>query len=231
MSITPGIYDLFSYAIPGMLYLYVVNEILRLIGWQYIDVAQLSQSGDAAPSIVAVVLLTVGSYITGHIFEGLRSLLLDKWLYYYGAPDRVLARISKRLSQANLKMGFHGDEWSICMEVLQVRTHETIQESERLKATGLMMRNLSFGAFLFALLLLIQFLLNTHILQYLIMCLIAVVVMIITYQRAKRFDEWSYGNVFLQAMAYGSNLQEFLENSTPSWKTEKTPATKNTGRK
>ena len=84
-----------------------------------------------------------------------------------------------------------------------------------------MMRNLSFGALLFAAFQLIQFFLNTNNFQYLIVSAIAVVVMIITHQRAKRFDEWSYGNVFLQALAYGTNLQEFLENDKPAWNTEK----------
>jgi len=221
MSISLGIYDLFSYAIPGMLYLYIVNEVLKLVDGQYIDVAQLSQSGNAAPSAVVIVLLAVGSYVTGHIFEGLRAPLLDRWLYYYGAQDRVLKRIEQRLSHSGLKIDFHGDEWSVYLKVLQVRTSETIQEAERLKANGLMMRNLSFGAFLFAVLQLVQFLFHTNVLLNLIPCLIAFFVMIITYQRSKRFDEWSYGDIYLQALAYGPNLKEFLKNEKPAWDPEK----------
>ena len=40
MSIAIGIYDLFSYLIPGALYLYLINDFLRVVGWQYIDLTK-----------------------------------------------------------------------------------------------------------------------------------------------------------------------------------------------
>ena len=36
MSLTIGIYDLFAYIIPGLLYLFVLNEFLQLIGAAYL---------------------------------------------------------------------------------------------------------------------------------------------------------------------------------------------------
>ena len=217
LSIALGIYDAFSYVIPGMLYLYLVNEILKLSGWQSLDLAQLTQGGTAAPNALATVLLAVGAYLLGHLFDGARAALVDKWLFYYGAPEKVLTRIKQRLGPTQLKVDFHGDEWAVCLQVLQVRTKETIQEAERLKATGLMMRNFSFGAFLFALLQLVQFFVQKNSPHYLALCAAGLVAMVIAHHRAKRFDEWSYGNIFLQALAYGSNLKEFLENESPAW--------------
>ena len=47
MSISLGIYDLFSYLIPGVLYLFVLNQFFRVIGWQSIDIASWLKPGQA----------------------------------------------------------------------------------------------------------------------------------------------------------------------------------------
>ncbi len=220
MSITIGIYDLFSYLIPGMLYLYLVNEILRLFGWKFVDIAKLIQGGDAAIGLLAVILIGLGAYITGHIFESLRSVLLDNWLYH-GAPDRALAKIRRRLSHSNIEVGFHFDEWSIYQEGLKARNDNSVGDSERYKADALMMRNFSFGLLLYGLIQLLYFIGQTNNWYHLPLFIIGVAVSYLTFKRAKRFDEWYYRTIYSQALIYGSNLKEFLENPTPAWHSAK----------
>jgi hypothetical protein len=44
VSITLGIYDIFSYAIPGILYLFTLNEGLRLLRLPFVDISQLNNN-------------------------------------------------------------------------------------------------------------------------------------------------------------------------------------------
>jgi hypothetical protein len=220
MPITVGIYDLFSYIIPGALYLFILNDFMRLIGWQYIEIidAIKLQKNIGWPEFLLVVL---AAYIAGNVFEVFRSAMLDRWLYY-DVAGKSLAKIKKRLSHSDLEMAFDTDDWSICQEVLQTRSHNIIQNVERFKANALMMRNFSFVAFLNAALQLTQFLKEPLALQHMVFCLISLVVMTLTHRRARRFDDWNYRAIYSQALAYGPNLQEFLGNSIPQWKQKKT---------
>ncbi len=118
MSIAIGLYDLFSYLIPGLLYLFLINDFLRVIGWQYLNISKLSWSGESALGWGAIVACGLGAYVTGHIFEALRSVVLDN-LLYNGAPDRAIAKIKRRLSHSHLEVDFHFDDWSIYQEGLK----------------------------------------------------------------------------------------------------------------
>lgn len=222
MSIAIGLYDLFSYLIPGVLYLLLINDFLRSTGWRYIELANLHISGDSAPGIFAVVAIGLGAYVTGHIFEAFRSVLLDNWLYH-GAPDRAMTKIRRRLSHSNIEVNFHFDDWSIYQEGLKVRNGNLVGDSERYKADALMMRNFSFAGFLYGLLQVVQFSQRIDHWYHLVLFVLGIVVGFLAYRRARRFDEWYYRTIYTQALVYGSNLKEFLENSTPMWKVKQQP--------
>ena len=122
------------------------------------------------------------------------------------------------MSHANMTVEFNYDEWSIYQEVLRVR-NGGIGETDRYKAEALMMRNFSFGSLLYAALQLTEFFLQTDVYYHLLLGALAVGVGVLTWKRARRFDEWNYRSIFTQALAYGSNLKEFLENPNPAWRT------------
>lgn len=69
MAIAIGVYDFFSYMVPGVVYLFVFNELLKLIGWKYLDVYGMAQNGQSAFQIFAAVLILIGAFCAGHIFD------------------------------------------------------------------------------------------------------------------------------------------------------------------
>jgi len=217
MSIALGFYDVFSYAVPGMFYLYLINEALRIADWKYIDVAQLAQSGNAAPNALIVVLLGILAFVAGHIFESIRSVLLDKILYF-GSRDRALESIKMRLKNSDLEIKFRFDEWTIFQEVLRIRNPEAVIEQERLKSVALMLRNLSFGTLILAILHLVEFFNKPQQTYHLGLVCLVVLATYFLHNRAKRFDEWFFRTIYAQALVYGGNLKDILHNSTPAWK-------------
>ena len=217
MSITLGFYDVFSYAVPGMFYLYLVNETLKLCGFLYIDWTKLTQSGDFAPNALIILALGLASFVTGHLFEGIRSILLDR-RFYYGAPELALGKLKKRLASSGVSMGFNPAEWAVYKEVLKIRNAEANQSLESLKAVTLMLRNFTFGAVLFSLLQLVQFFRDTNSFYFLAFCALALLTAYFLHRRAWQFDEWLFRNLYLDALVYGNSLKEVLENSEPKWK-------------
>lgn len=235
MSIALGFYDVFSYAVPGMFYLYLINEVLRVAGWKYINIIQLAQSGNAAPNALVILLLGILAFVTGHVFEAIRSVLLDKVLYF-GSRDRALENLKKRLANSDIEVNFHFDEWTIFQEVLRIRNPEAVIEQERLKSVAFMLRNLSFGALMLAVLQLVEFLNNSQQAYHLVVCGLAILASYFLYNRSRRFDEWFFRTVYTQVLVYGGNIKDILRNSIPAWKESiklENPheKTKNTSRK
>lgn len=173
-------------------------------------------NGSSAPGAVIVILLLVASYVAGHFFEVIRSLLLDQ-KFYSGAPDRALAKIRRKLEHSNIQVEFNFDDWSIYQEGLRVRNDNIIGDSERYKADALMMRNLSFGGLLYAVMQLVAIALNMQDIYRIMLVFLGLIIGWLGLQRAKRFDEWYYRTIYTQALMYGSNLKSFLENSVPEW--------------
>ena len=62
MSISLGIYDVFAYVLPGLLYLYFYNEVLKLLHQSYIDINQLKEIG-------YIFLVGVLAYLVGHLMD------------------------------------------------------------------------------------------------------------------------------------------------------------------
>jgi hypothetical protein len=217
MSIALGFYDVFSYAVPGMFYLYLINEVLRIVGWKYINISQLAQSGNAAPNALVIVLLGILAFVAGHIFESIRSVLLDRFLYF-GSRDRALENLKMRLKNSDIEIKFRFDEWTIYQEVLRIRNPEAVIEQERLKSVALMLRNLSFGALILAILQMVEFFNNSKHTYHLGISCLVILAAYFLHNRSKRFDEWFFRTIYAQVLVYGENMKDILQNSTPAWK-------------
>ena len=64
MSIEIRLFDLFAYAVPGAIYLYIIVEISRLLG---LDPAILDPF--LARDLLVVIFIFVVSYVLGHLME------------------------------------------------------------------------------------------------------------------------------------------------------------------
>ena len=57
MSFSLGIYDLFAYLIPGLLYLFVFNGFSRIIGWEFVDISLWLKSGSPLNAALVIPVL------------------------------------------------------------------------------------------------------------------------------------------------------------------------------
>jgi len=211
MSISLGVYEFFSYILPGILYLYVFNEFIRLVNLPNLDLSQLN-------NVTAVFLLCI-AYLTGQIMNAVSDFLWrrlgKKELRLQNIPDRSLARIRRKFPK--LKVDFAKDDWDFLLNRLRQDEPELTSRLERFEALSLMLRNTSLSLYGLSLIH-IGLLFKSQNPLFLITTLILVVLGLLSSRRAKSFAIWFYNGVYSESLRFGKNAQDVLLHNANSKK-------------
>lgn len=204
MSITLGIYDVFSYAIPGILYLFTLYEFMRFI--QKPIELPLENS-------LYLLLLALLSYLVGHLFDHISRHLWYRRFYPEKSPERAFSRFEKHF---NIKTEVTPRQWPILLSVIRHTNSEVSTTIEKNKATSIMLRNVSFSLFLLFLILAISAFFPVFSLTYLISAVVALALSIVSMRRGDEFNQWFYLEIFQQSLIYGKSIKEILDSNHQS---------------
>jgi hypothetical protein len=136
VSIAIGVFDLFTYATPGALYISLLAYVSDRFGW--LDIISLAEG----PSIVFLVALLVASYIMGQVTYSVGSYtdrLLPaarRWL-----AEPAVDRFLKERQGAALDRHFYRLDIQLLLAAVETSNREAAAEVSRLRAVGLMLRN------------------------------------------------------------------------------------------
>ena len=203
MTISLGLYDVFSYIVPGFLYLYVMLEFMRVLGWRTVDLTQIDTVG-------SLLLITVVSFILGHIVG---SITYDYWykLFFKTHPPSIsLARLRKLYPDT--QFDFKPDDNELFFAIIRHHDKSLAEKIEITRVNSIMLRSISFGLFFYGILQ-VWLLFDKQQLHHLVIATIAMLSSAITLRRSGTFYKWFFTNVFLEALNYGSNVREALEMS------------------
>lgn len=203
MSISIGFYDIFANTIPGFLYLYLIVEFLRSIGWRAIDITQVDTIG-------GVMSVVVASFILGNIIGSLTYRFWYKLLIRKSTREVSLVRLKKRYPE--LRIEFDGDDNDVIFAVVKHHDKALADKLEAIRASSIMMRNISLGLFFYAIW---QFVLSftQQSLSFLAVGVGLLVFSVISLNRSFTFGRWFFDSVFLEALNYGGNVREVLSAS------------------
>lgn len=136
MTIQLGLFDVFTYTIPGSLYLAVAAFVCAQLGW--IDIGDFNN----VPSIVLVGALLIGSYVAGFAADPIAAQLdrwMRRWKAIYAGEDigatfyaQVPAAERRPYATANV---------FLLQALAETMQREVAMEISRFRATGLMLRN------------------------------------------------------------------------------------------
>jgi hypothetical protein len=213
MTINLAIYDFFSYFIPGLLYLSVANEFLRVLGWKYVNFVSLSQSGYTLNIIVLVPIIII-SYILGHLLDGIANR------FFYGLVDRLrrqppmyanaLRILKERHPQLSIK--FDPMDWAVLFTLIRQRNSEMAHSIDRDQAYSIMLRNISFGCLLLALIQAGAYVASSQ--QALLLnCLAAFLISSLAFWKSAEFRLWFFLDIFEASLEYGSSLKDVVEHN------------------
>ncbi len=222
MSVNLGFYDLFSYLMPGLLYLYVINEFMRIIGAKFIDVESWLRAGQAPEFSVLLPILLV-AYIAGHVFDAIALRFFFQFIYRLrnkeGASSQSLKVIKEKHPELDIK--FKSKDWEILFTFLRQRNIDTAQNIDRFQADSVMLRNVALGVLLLAPLHLFLFF-STMTWVYLLITLCEILVCVITISESFKFRMWFFTNIFESSLLYGRNVEEVINYESKKEKKRKT---------
>jgi hypothetical protein len=201
MSITLGIYDVFSYAIPGFIYLFVFNEVLKFAQLPNLDISKLD-------NLTHLFLLSLLSYLVGHLFDSISHHIWYRIFYREHTEERAYEKF-KRIP--GIKVDFDPHHWSLLLGVLRHNNLELVDNIDKNKATSIMLRNISFALFLLAVISVIGAFAKGFSLPSLLLAITSLISSIVTLRRSDSFNLWFYSIIYQQSLVYGDNLKEILE--------------------
>ncbi len=144
-SITIGIYDLFSYTLPGVFYLYIFFEFARLL-----DLPALNMENFKDVELVLLVGLAIPAYFVGQIMESISYRFWYGIVYKVDVCNTVLQQI--RGMFPDLKIKFESHQAVILSSFVGHQDLERINYIEKLEVYFVMLHNIAFALILFSLL-------------------------------------------------------------------------------
>lgn len=200
MNIKISVYDFFAYTIPGSLLLFSVPYTLIIFDFVPRDVLLFS------PSPIQVIIILGSAYVVGLLFEPIGK-------FWYGRfrpknhSEVVLAELKKRYPSYDIH--FHGHEWTVLLAYIRRENPEVASEIERVNATNIMLRNISFVLIVLAVIELVRFALGLNLL-HLIISLFLIIFSVISGREAVKFAQWFYLGIFENILSTALQLPQLV---------------------
>jgi len=212
MSVSLSLYDVFSNIVPGFIYLFAINELLRAFGKSQANLLQASTSGQILFIILCAFVL--GHLCTTFTYEGWYKLFFRRY-------DDKLA-LEKTISRfPELKIKFKYTDSDLLLSIIQSRDKVIAERIEGYRANAIMMRNISFGLFLIGLVELTQFFINNYAIGFLGIAILSFIFSIIAIRGASRFYQWFYRDIFRMSLVHGTTYQEVVKKFREELTTKK----------
>lgn len=227
MSITIGIYDFFSYTVPGTVYLLVAYSALNLVRPTNVD---LSKFSDAA-IWGSLILLVFFSFLMGHIFDSISHRAWYRLFYRGGSQERAYDQFTKIVG---VKVFFNPHQWSILLAAIRHNNAQLAEAIDRNKATSIMLRNISFALFLLGVVFVIHAFISIS--SWCVFASLSLIIFIgsaISLRRSDNFNMGFYHMIYIQALMYGDSMEKVLEANRGAMKNEpmkKAVASKRSGK-
>lgn len=199
MSFTVGIFDFFSFTIPGFLYVFVINEICKVAGISSIDLFHI----DDATTLILVAGL---AFITGLLMNRIAKQWYKFWIR---KPMDAEALEYLRKHYPDLNIEYRPGDWAIIFSALKQDHFEVSNQFEREEAMSQMLYSLSLSFFLLFFLE-IFYSIYFHSPSYLFVSAIALAASISAMHSSRSFTFWFYRDVFRQGLLYGNSITALL---------------------
>jgi hypothetical protein len=201
MSITLGFYDFFSYTVPGIFYLFTIDLFFRTFNFPNINIADIG-----ANLVYALVGLLI-AYVVGHLMQP----IAHGWyrLFNKNNPERKAINEFKE-NYPELKIAFDIRDRRMLMSFIRHHNLPLAETIDQFNANGIMLENISFGLFLFALVQAVVMLLKGLSSFGVLAVIAALVFSFIAIRKSALFSQWYYSGIFGQALHYGRSVSEMF---------------------
>ena len=184
MSIQISMWDFFAYTVPGAFYLFVAAFSGVQFGLLHLDRTVVDDL-----SLFGAVIFAGAAYIVGMIIDPLAK----PWHYLFRPKDLAAVTFEKfKKSYPEFTVKFDGAHWPLLLAYLRNKTGQPAVDIERHNVTNIMLRNISFGLLILAVVQTAHFFVVSHAYQDVITAIAAALLAILAGRQAAKFAKWFY---------------------------------------
>jgi hypothetical protein len=203
MSVKLNPYDFFAYTIPGGVVLFTILYSLDSFGIYDVDFQGMIASAGW------LLLLAGVAYLTGLLIKPFS----DFWYHLFrpkGFPEKALEEFKK--IHPSIKISFQGEDWTILLAYIRHDNPDIASEIERVNASSVMMRSISLGLMLLAIVEIVHFALALVPLQ-LVFGICLVVFSIIAGRQSDRFSQWFFFAIYESIASHSEQVTELVKSN------------------
>jgi hypothetical protein len=202
MSIAFGIYDFFSYTVPGVLYILVANQVLFLFRMPSIDLNNLNTN------IGSALLWVVAAYIVGHLMDSFAV----RWYYLVNKFHAETSALHDfREKHKDMSIDFTINDRQSLFSVVRHNNPELARYIDNFKAISIMLNNISLALLLFAVEQFLAAVMQGFSLRALFVIFISLMFSYVAIKRSAVFNEWHWEAVYQHARQYGKSVREMFK--------------------
>lgn len=202
MSITIGVFDFFSYAIPGCLYLLTAIYLFASLSGKLGKLLALSFQ------LEHIVLFAIGGYLVGILLDIVARKIIQ-WIF---KDERIFQEALGEFTSRGEKyqVDFTKDDWAILLAYIKQNSPGNLLMIEKNKALSMMLRNTSFCGLLLFLGQIVCILLRGYSHQQLAVAISAIVVSLLAGQQSLRFHRWFFLGIFETTIALDDERYQLI---------------------
>lgn len=204
MSITFGIYDFFSYTVPGLLYILVANQALIFLNLPSIDLENLSANYGSA------LLWVVISYVIGQLMDSF-AIQLYYFANKFSAETKAMKDFKEKLK--SLPVEFTINDRKTLFSVIRHNNLDLALYIDNFKAVSFMLNNISLGLLLLSLEKLFEMAVGGFSFYLLVIIVLSLLFSYVAITRSALFNEWHWSAVYQHARHYGKSIPEMYNSS------------------
>lgn len=208
MSVTMGIYDFFAYVVPGLIYLFLLNDFSSRMGWVSFDLMQVNSQ----ISIGTIGVVALAAYIAGNVFDIFAHWFCFGLLTRKNMSETVLQEFKEQSPELNV--AYRPKDYHLLFVLLRARHPTFTQTIDRFEANSILLKNVSFASLLFAVIRLPDVVIRFSTAN-LALFLASLVICWLAFRASKNYHTWFFLDVFQASIDYGLSIPEVLAAPKP----------------
>lgn len=192
----------FAYTIPGVFYLAILVYTLALFGFIAFDISKWTDM-----SLVVAGFVVGAGYVTGMVTDYLAEL----WHRLFNPKGRANPAFeSLGTRHPDFKPTFRPSDWYIVLSYLRKEDADQAAEIDRFNAYGIMLRNISFGLIVLAIVHAVYFAMVDAAIGWLILAGALALLSVMAGLKGAEFRLWYYLAIFQFVVANGLQASDFF---------------------
>jgi hypothetical protein len=204
MSIAFGIYDFFSYTVPGVIYILVANQLLVFLKLPSIDTNALSANFGSA------LLWVIIAYVAGQLMDSF-AIQLYYLINKFSAETKAMKDFKEKLK--SLPLDFTINDRKTLFSVIRHNNLDLALYIDNFKAVSFMLNNISLGLLLLSLEKLFEMAVGGFSFYLLVIIVLSLLFSYVAITRSALFNEWHWSAVYQHARHYGKSIPEMYNSS------------------